>query len=161
MSAQCLLCLAFARPGRERKDSVWSLVWRREGRCCMMAPGGRGLLVRAIIDAEQMAQLSVRLLLIYMGWEWISPVVLAEVTRGAEGGNEKRLSNSSSCSKEGMWRESSLCLRRVCRLSQRLAVAVLVQAVYNPDPWMQGVHVWWAHACVMCARESCACAGSI
>lgn len=33
-----------------------------------MAPWGQGMLVRAIIDAEQMAQLSLRLLLIHLGW---------------------------------------------------------------------------------------------
>ena len=49
---------------------------------------------------------------------------------------------------------------------------MLGQAVYDPDPFAQvenragiirrkGACVWWAHVCVMCARESDVCDGSV
>lgn len=176
VSAECLLCLAFAGSGRDHEPSKESGVEER-GEVLYGGPSGVGhvgqgycwcwtngpALSQVTLDPSRPERGSV----VSCGVVSVLPVVLAEVTQDAKGGSGQHLSSSPSFCKEGRWGWSSPCLGTVFKLAQRLGVAVLCQAVYDLDPFLlkkktewellrgKGECAWWAHACVLWESDVC------
>jgi len=178
--APCALTAFRAGPFQSLEGSVrtvCSQVWRREGRCCMMTPWKWEMLVRVTIEAKQMAQLSVRSLLIHLIrrggeccelWDCLS-IACCPCRRDPRCRRWKRRAPEE---------RSQLQWRRYVRVNLPVSwerVQTDTEAgsgCAGPGcvwPWLlfaqvenrlriirkEEVRVWWADACVMCARGSC------
>lgn len=165
VSAECLLCLAFAGSGRDHEPSTESGVEER-GEVLYGGPSGVGHVGQGYC------------------WCWTNGPALSQVTldpsRPERGSVENCLLSLQKWPRMqkvevgNTWAALPASVKKVgegeaphVKLAQRLGVAVLCQAVYDLDPFLlkkktewellrgKGECAWWAHACVLWESDVC------